>query len=145
MYTIYPVLFSITSYRQMAQTIRWFNRGRLIVAKRHPPISRQRAVHRTSFSRKHFNMLLLTFVKSCLKSCYEILNSLGRDCIIMLLQMSPHEQSIAFRSGYQWWHAIGLRCLAYLPGYVAFNNYRTSSPYKAMTLIVLKPQSLSHS
>jgi hypothetical protein len=59
----------------------------------------------------------------CLKSCHEMFDIPFRDCINILLQVSPQEEkSIGVRSGYRGGPVIGPRLQIHLPECVAFST-----------------------
>jgi hypothetical protein len=63
-----------------------------------------------------------------LKSCHEVCDSPGKDCIHMLLQVSPQERKfIAGRSGDRGDRAISHRRRIHLPEYIPFNHCPMSS------------------
>jgi hypothetical protein len=91
-----PVTFSFkeTRHRQMAQGIVWSNHGHLVVTIRvlsglRPFQGRRQCAARHSL--EHTLTCWHRPLSQPLKSCHEIFDSSGRDCVNLLLQVSPQK------------------------------------------------------
>jgi hypothetical protein len=121
-----PQTFSFrgTRHRKMTHGIRWSNRRNCRLLYEFEAATVLLKADGAAFSLTSLNTLTTAFVTDACCMPRD-LRFPGRDCLNVLVQVSPHEKSIGVGSGDRD-HVIGPPREIRLPGYVAFNHCRTS-------------------